>query len=282
MLPGGISLGEDRAAITARLADAFGEHLGERRPFRKSASGTGVCDQYVDGGLILWFDDRDRLFYIELYEPAPVFHENVALLGRPYGDVVRDLRAAGVRLTEDGTGCEAPDAGFNLYVPDAEERAEPVQLVGVFRTGPSGSVLGMSDEEPVADITEHHLVSGAGTDRVRLGQDRHELRRLLGPAMQSVPSYGGAAEDWYFEHGLTLTFDEAGRLTTLVVTGPAWFDGVRLDRPMADVVADLTARGVAVEPFELGARVPEHGFTLQLSGLRNPAMPVTAVAFTAR
>lgn len=63
--------------------------------------------------------------------------------------------------------------------------------------------------------------------------------------------------------------------------GTAWFRGVQLlDRPYAEVVAELEAQGVRVEPAELGGRVPDHGFALHLRGLQNPSMPISAVAFT--
>ena len=128
-------------------------------------------------------------------------------------------------------------------------------------------------------------VPGEGTRTVRLGQNRWELRERLGPALQSVPAYGGAAQDWYFDHGLVLTFDEDERLRTLVVSyvggkGAALFDGVQLlDRPYSEVAADLEARGVRVESGELCGVASGHGFRLSMLGRQNPAMPVAAVVF---
>lgn len=144
----------------------------------------------------------------------------------------------------------------------------------------------MSDEDGVAPITDHRLVSREGTELVRLGQDKQELRRLLGPAMQSRPDYGGETQDWYFDHGLILDFDASDRLARLAigfvgVRGTARFRGVPLlDRPYAEVVADLEAQDVRVEHGELIGRVPDHGFALLLHGHQNPAMPVCAVVFT--
>ncbi|MBC6456681.1 hypothetical protein [Actinomadura sp. HBU206391] len=286
VVPGGLRLGERRSVLAARLADELGERLGERRTFRKAAWQTGLCDHYIEGGLILFFDDRDRLCYVELCEDAPVTYDGVWLLGRPYGEVVADLRSRGCRLVEGDVGCEAPDAGFNLTAVDPQDPARPVDCVGVFVNSPADGVVGMSDEEPVESVTEHRLVSMEGTEAVRLGQDRRELRGLLGPALQSRPDYGGETRDWYLEHGLVLTFDAADRLVSLVVHyairgGTAWFRGVQLlDRPYAEVVAELEAQGVRVEPAELGGRVPDHGFALYLRGLQNPSMPIAAVAFT--
>jgi hypothetical protein len=287
IVPGGIRLGEDRAVLTDRFAEAFGERLGERRTFRKAAWNTGLCDQYVDGGLILFFDDRDRLDYVEVHEPAPVRYQGVSLLERPYEDVVADLRSLGCRLVEGDVGCEVPDAGFNLTAGDIDDPEEPVQSVGLFGQSPTDALLGFSDDEPVERITEHHLVSGEGTASVRLGEGRRELRSRLGRALRSGPDRHGVSEDSYFEHGLMLRFDAADRLVSLAISyagvrGTAWFRGVQLlARPYADVVGDLEAEGVRVEPAELAGRVPDHGFELLLHGDQNPARPVGAVVFTA-
>ncbi|MFC5748734.1 hypothetical protein [Actinomadura rugatobispora] len=283
VVPEGIGLGGRRSEIAGRLATAFGRGLGERQLFRKAPWATGLCEQYADGGLILFFDDVDRLVYLELYEPAPVSYAGVALLGRDTGAVIADLAAAGCRLVEGEEGYDVPDAGFNL----TGEPGLPVESVGIYAKNPAESLLGMSGEEPVEAISEHHLVSGKGTRIVQLGQDRLRLRSVLGPAQQSRPDYGGENQDWYFDHGLILGFDGDDRLISLAIsyvgrTGTAWFNGVQLlDRPYDEVVADLGAQGVRVEREALGGRAPEHGFALHLIGLRNPAMPVVAVSFTA-
>ncbi|MFD0853555.1 hypothetical protein ACFQ07_15065, partial [Actinomadura adrarensis] len=239
-----------RDAIAERLAAAYGEELGERSLFRKAASQTGLCEQYAELGVILHFDDKDRLVYIELFEPAPVRYSGVPLLEPSYREVVADLRAAGCQVVEDedGYGCEVPEGGFNLTL--GNEGA--VQCVGVFVSSPQQSVLGMSEEEPVPPITEHHLVSREGTSIVRLGQEHEHLRGVLGPALQSRPDYGGEIEDWFYEHGLILGFT-GGRLVSLAISyagfsGTAWFEGVQLlGRPYPEVAADLEAAGVRME-----------------------------------
>lgn len=284
MVPGGVPLGEERAVIAGRFAEAFGEHLGEVRTFRKASWQLGLCDQYIEGGLILHHDDRRRLVYIEVFEPSPISHNGVALLDRPYAEVVADLRRSGERVVEDLDGCDVPDAGFNLTAEHGD--TESATCVGVYRTSPAGAVLGMSDEDEVAPVTAHLLVSGEGTELVRLGETRQELRRRLGPAMQGRPDYGGETQDWYFDHGLILGFDASDRLVELAISfagvrGTASFRGVRLlDRPYAEVVAELEEQGVGVEQGELIGRVPDHGFALLLHGHQNPAMPVAAVVFS--
>ncbi|GGU44787.1 hypothetical protein GCM10010211_05540 [Streptomyces albospinus] len=286
LVPGGVRLGERRQVLAERFAAAFGDDLGEVRTFRKAPWSTGLSDHYPEGGLILHFDDRERLVHLEAFDPAPVWYDGLPLTGRRYPDVLADLRERGCRLIEDGDGddgVEAPDAGFHLTAPHGPD--DLVDCVGLFRRPLSADPVTMSDEPPVEPVLEHRLVSGEGTEAVRLGQDRWELRGRLGPALQSRPDYGGESQDWYFDHGLVLTFDAADRLASLVisysgVSGTAVFRGVPLlDRPYAEVVADLAAQGVRVEDGELAGRVPEHGFTLQLVGRQNPAMPVTAVAF---
>ncbi|MEO3784062.1 hypothetical protein ABGB12_12070 [Actinocorallia sp. B10E7] len=280
-----ILFGRTRREITRQFSRAFGDAVGEVRTFRKAVWATGVCDHYIEGDLILFYDDLDRLFYLELHDVAPAHYDDVLLTGRPYGKVVADLRERGHRVVDGEAGCEVPEAGFNLTAADPEDDSLGVQSIGVFLRSPSEGVLRMSREPGVEPITEHVLVSGEGTPTVRLGQDRWELRERLGPALQSVPSYGGAAQDWYFDHGLILTFDEDERLKTLVIgyvgaKGTARFGDVRLlGRPYAEVAADLEARGVRVEPGELCGVVPEHGFTLSLLGRKNPVLPVSAVVF---
>lgn len=286
IVPGGLRFGENRMKISARFAEEFGEQLGERHLFRKAPWQIGLCDHYVDGDLILHFDDHDRLFYAEVYDPAPILYRGVRLLGRPCEDVLADLRSLSCLLVEDDFGWEAPDAGFNLSVRDRADPSQPAYSVGVFLESPASSVIGMSDEPPVTPIREHQLVSLAGTDTIRLGQDRWELRERLGPALQTRPEYGAAVQDWYSDHGLVLGFDAADRLVTLVITyvdgaGTAWFRGVQLlGRPYLDVVENLATRGVWVDSDELGGRVQGHGFTLNLAGLQNPALPIVAAAFT--
>ncbi|WP_106401154.1 hypothetical protein [Actinocorallia populi] len=277
-----------RREIDRRLSRALGDAVGEVRTFRKAFWDTGVCDHYLEGDLILFYDDADRLYHLEIHDAAPAHYDDVLLTGRPHGKVVADLRGRGHRVVEGETGCEVPEAGFNLTAVDADDDSLGVESVGVFLRSPAESLIRMSREPGVEAITEHDLVSGEGTGTVRLGQGRWELRERLGPALQSVPSYGGAAQDWYFDHGLILKFGEDERLRTLVISYVGAQGAVRfrdvplLDRPYAEVVADLAALGVAVEPGELCGRVPEHGFTLSLMGRQNPAMPVSAVVFQQR
>ncbi|GAA4628611.1 hypothetical protein GCM10023196_045690 [Actinoallomurus vinaceus] len=277
-----VRFGARRDEVGAGFAERFGDELGEVRLFRKASWDVGVCEHYVQGDLIVFFDDQDRLHYIESGSVAPVLFDGIALTGRPYDDVVADLTARGHRVVGTDVGHAVPEAGFAL----TEGGEDEVDSVGVFPGDPV-SEPGMSDEPEVEPVQEHRLVSGQGTEMVRLGQSRQELRALLGPALQSVPPYGGAAQDWYFDHGLILTFDEASRLTTIVISyvgveGTAWFQDVQLlGRGYAEVTADLAARGVRVEPEALGGRVPEHGFSLSLVGLQNPAMPIAAVVFSA-
>jgi hypothetical protein len=285
IVPGGIRLGEHRSALNERFAAAFGERLGERRTFRKGAESTGLCDQYPDGGLILFYDHQERLVYLEVFEPAPVAYKGVPLLARPSSDVVADLRGHGCRLVEHGiTTCEVPEEGFNLSL-DFDEPEKPVDCVGVFSQGEAledSPPPQMTDGPRLPGTDTHRIVPHQGTEAARLGEDRHALRARLGAAM-AFHSYGGVAQDSYHEHGLTLTFDADDRLTALAIhysgrEGTATLEGVQLlSRPYEEVAADLERAGVRVVPGELSARLPDHGVTLNLVSYTNPAQPVCAV-----
>ncbi|MFG7942623.1 hypothetical protein [Streptomyces cacaoi] len=284
---GGVHLGAHRRTLADRLTAALGTQLGERRTFRKAAWSTGLCDQYPEAGLTLFHDDRERLVHIEAFAPAPVAYRGIPLLERPFGDVVDELTAAGCPLTTDDTGCLAPDAGFHL-TGDPDEPAQPAESVSLLtRSALDAPLPRMTDGPRSAGTDSHRIVPHRGTDTVRLGEDRSALRARLGPALQSTPEYGGAAQDWYYEHGLVLTFDADDRLTTLVVSyvgrrGTALLDGIPLlDRPYEDVAADLAAAGIPLTARELAADLPDHGVTLHLVARTNPAPPVAAVVLRA-
>ncbi|KAB2344487.1 hypothetical protein [Actinomadura rudentiformis] len=245
-------LGEERAVLQRRL--------GEHRTFRKGHAQIGLADQYVERGLILHHDDRERLFYIEVSD-VPLYHRDVPLLDRPYESVRNDLAELGCRIVEDDEGCELPDDGFNLWCVDTD-----VTMVGLFPKDRRGSVGDFVEgESRVGTLRAHDVTPGVGTGPVRLGMRRDELRAMLGTCLESVPEYGAAGEDSYIEHGLTLEFAADDVLTGIVIASLArtvTCQGVQmLGRRYSEVVDELAAAGVTVERGELAGHAP--GFTLQ-------------------
>ncbi|MFG2000653.1 hypothetical protein ACGFNU_16065 [Spirillospora sp. NPDC048911] len=245
-------LGEERAVLQQRL--------GSHRTFRKGHAQTGLADEYVRHGLILHHDDHERLIYIEVFD-TPLYYRDVQLLGRPYIAVRDELDMLGRPFVENDEGCEFPDDGFNLWCADRD-----VSIVGLFPKDRRGRVGDFVEgESRVGTLTDHEITPGVGTGPVRLGMRRDDLRAMLGTCLESVPEYGAAGEDSYIEHGLTLEFDADDVLTGIVIASLArtvTCERVQLlGRPLRDVVTELAAAGVTVEPGELAGHAP--GFTLQ-------------------
>ncbi|MFF8283548.1 hypothetical protein ACF06W_12575 [Streptomyces albus] len=287
VVPDSLPFGARRDVLARRLTTAYGDRLGERSTFRKSATSLGLCDAYHSLDLILHHDAHQRLAYLELFASAPAEFDGVGLLDRPYGDVLDALRARGWESRETDAGHEIPAAGFNLTArPEGDEA--PVYCVGVQPDDRAGMPPPrMTGGVHLPGITAHRLLPFEGTETVRLGQDRRSLRARLGATLACGPDGHGAGTDRYFDHGLELTFDSDDRLVTLAIgytghKGTATLAGVQLlDRPYAQVAADLARAGIRVVRGELSAELPDHGIRLHMQAPTNPELPVVAVVYGA-
>jgi hypothetical protein len=119
---GGLCFGTTRHRSRERLG-------GGSQSFRKVVGATET-DAYDALGLHLYFDDEERLEFVEAFEPASPSFRGILLLGRDRGEVAEELTAMGYDLTQDAYGLRCDGAGFALTAPDGI-----VEGVGVFREG---------------------------------------------------------------------------------------------------------------------------------------------------
>lgn len=119
---GGCYFGTPRHRIRERLGDGY-------RSFRKGIGGNET-DSYDALGLHLYFDDKDRLEFVEAFEPALPSFRGIFLLGRDRDDVAAELSAMGYKSTQDFYGLQCGDAGFALTCP-----GRIIEGVGVCRKG---------------------------------------------------------------------------------------------------------------------------------------------------
>jgi len=107
------------------------KHLGTKyQVFRKDV-GANETDAYDELGLHLYYDNDDKLEYVETFTPAAPTFKGVAMLGRHSEDVQEDLARAGHTCSVmDDVSINCGSAGIALYSPD-----EMVEGVGVYRKG---------------------------------------------------------------------------------------------------------------------------------------------------
>ncbi|MEU3303400.1 hypothetical protein ABZ729_26845 [Streptomyces sp. NPDC006678] len=142
--------GEPRSALR--------ERLGERRSFLR-APGAPATDHYLDAGLLLDFDRSDALEFIEATARAGVTYSGVVLAGRPFGDVVSDLRAQGVEVALDDSGAVMVGLGVELYTPAPGEPEADVEGVSI-RSGREHSALPSEEKQPDEAVDEPVVALG--------------------------------------------------------------------------------------------------------------------------
>ncbi|WP_200216438.1 hypothetical protein [Micromonospora coerulea] len=273
-LPAGVSLGADRTRLR-RL-------LGDHDAFRRVGSAL-LSDQFATAGLMLNYDSADRVTSIDAVQPLDLRLRGVELLDRPYGAVVEELTACGFTIEDDDVGGLVVGSGVYIYNGASDERDEPTEVVTLYpvdwhpERNAHGVWEGVGDVGPLA---AHRVVARVGTDRISLDEDRQHLRERLGRCYHSVPEDGWhAAQDRYVEHGLTLGFDPADRLVTIVIDGPAeaqYDDIPLLRRPSQEVAADLTAAGVLLVEREAEYWAPELNIAIW-TARSDRTLPVSAV-----
>lgn len=118
---------------TARFGEERGvlrERIGEFSSFVRSA-GTPAVDHFAGAGLLLSFDESDRLNFIEATAASGVSYSGVTIVGRPFGEILADLRDLGVGVALDESGCALPQYGIGLYTPAPDEMDIDVEGVAL-------------------------------------------------------------------------------------------------------------------------------------------------------
>lgn len=112
------------------------ERLGSFSSFRRS-SGESLIDHYSSIGLMLHFDEADRLDFIVATAASGFSFSGVQLLARPLGEILADLRSRSVDFSLDGSGCVLDAYGIELYTPAPDEL--DIDVEGVALRAPVGS-----------------------------------------------------------------------------------------------------------------------------------------------
>lgn len=124
------SFGESRAQLRDRL--------GDFRSFRRGEA-DNLIDHFPSEGLLLGFDDEDRLNFIEATALSAVEYSGVILVNRPFGEVITDLRNSEVEVLVDSSGAVLVGLGIGLYTPAPDE--PDVEVAGVSITPLTHSTL---------------------------------------------------------------------------------------------------------------------------------------------
>jgi hypothetical protein len=119
---GRLCFGDTRHSIRERL----GVHY---QSFQKDV-GENETDAYDGLGLHLYFDDEDRLEFVEAFEPASPLFRGIMLLSRGRDEFAAEVVAMGQSVTLDDYGLRCDGAGFALTAPNGI-----VEGVGIFRRG---------------------------------------------------------------------------------------------------------------------------------------------------
>ncbi|MFB7442984.1 hypothetical protein ACFC01_32535 [Streptomyces mirabilis] len=106
------------------------ERLGSFSSFKRSP-GDSPVDHYLSIGLMLHFDGADRLDFIEATAASELSFSGVRLLGRPFGEVLTDLRSKSVDFSLDDSGCTLTRYGIELYTPAPDELDVDVEGVAL-------------------------------------------------------------------------------------------------------------------------------------------------------
>jgi hypothetical protein len=112
-----LKLGDPRAAVR--------ERFGEARTFRRTPDAPET-DQFVDAGLLVTYDNDERVTFIEFTPPASPTVAGVTMIGRSLRDVLAELRDRDVIAEADPDGAVVPDWKVGMYAPG--ERVEGVSV----------------------------------------------------------------------------------------------------------------------------------------------------------
>lgn len=249
------------------------QRFGEHRAFRRTPA-ANLTDFYVGRGLFLSFTDDDRLEFIELVAPAMVVFRGIQLLGRPYGTGLcsPSLTSGGSEASPTTPGPSSP-----TLVSVSSRRC---QKSAPSRWRPLAWFPGKSTVGEISTEIDYEIIPFTGIGLANLGDDRSEIRDVLGRCASECSPLGRVVRDHYWDHGLVLTFDGEEKLVRIAIMEPAEarFDGIKLlGRPYEAVLGDLQGKGHEVAEREAEIYLPKLGFGAWTSRHGNPSLPVSAV-----
>ncbi|MYT06354.1 MULTISPECIES: hypothetical protein [Streptomyces] len=120
------------------------ERLGDCSSFERSP-GDSLIDYYPSMGLMLHFDRADRLDFIEATVESELSFSGINLSGRPFGEVLDELRSNSIDFVLDGAGCVLTGYGIELYTPAPDEL--DIDVVGV-------ALRGLMDSRDSSDASD--------------------------------------------------------------------------------------------------------------------------------
>jgi hypothetical protein len=91
-----------------------------------------------------YYDQDEKLYLVELFEPAAVTFKSIPLLDNDLEKVKQDLERAGAAQCKVDNGLEYEDLGFVLVVGDGQ-----IEGVSVFGNRPFGSFARLGEPDPV-------------------------------------------------------------------------------------------------------------------------------------
>lgn len=97
------------------------------RQFRKVSSATSLTDSYDVQGLHAYFDEEDRLSFVEFFTPAQVSFRGQRFLGRSFAEVKGIFQNWDPAAYVDEFSLVSCAHGITIYVENV------VEAVGVFR-----------------------------------------------------------------------------------------------------------------------------------------------------
>ena len=112
-----------RAAVRALLAT-------DHRSFQKSPLSRQLTDAYDTLGFHLYYDDEDRLEFIETFPPCDPTYRGIRLLKGSRQRVLQQLADLGHTASHEDEGYNFKQLGLVLYVP-----ARKIEAVSLYRRG---------------------------------------------------------------------------------------------------------------------------------------------------
>lgn len=76
---------------------------------------------------------RGKAAFMEADDTCTISLRRVQLTNRPFGEVLNDLRRAGVEFNIDDAGIDMPKLRVGLYTSAPEELSEPIEGVSVYQ-----------------------------------------------------------------------------------------------------------------------------------------------------